>query len=72
MDMLGILYILIAPGFWIIHNEQQVLIACTVGAIIIWSLADFVGSLTKNGTVYNFNHRYILTLRDRISQKNPE
>ena len=43
----------------------------TVGAIIIWSLANFVG-LPKNGTVYNFNHRYILTLRDRISQKNPE
>ena len=40
----------------------------TVGAIIIWSLADF----RKIGTVYNFNHRYNLTLRDRISQKNPE
>ena len=26
-----------------------------------------VCSLTKNGTVYNFNHRYILTLRDRIT-----
>ena len=32
--------------------------------LILW-----VCPLPKNGTVYNFNHRYMLTLRDRISQK---
>ena len=39
---------------------------------MIWSLDDFVGLPTYKewATVYNFNHRYILTLRDWISQKN--
>ena len=44
----------------------------TVGAIIIWSLADFVHvcPLTKNGTVYNFNHRYIVNIeRQNITKK---
>ncbi len=56
-----------------INLIHLIIIACTAGGKLFDPLLIlYVYPLTKKWSVYNFNGRFIWTVRDRITTNNPE